>query len=290
LRRETLKEPSGGADTLARAGNASPELIPDPKEACMHLPEPIPPSVHDESFAGVTYHIRGELVPELQIEVGAQSVMFEHHVMLWKQPQVNVELRKLPGAIKRKIAGLDFFVTRTAGAGRIAFSRDSAGQCVPLHLSAGQGLDVREHQFLAATDNIEYSFERVKGIQNMLLGGTGFFIDKFRASDGDALVWLHGHGNVFVVALDEGEQLDVEAGSWLYKDPTVKLEAVSMGLKSGIFGGGGKLTWNRFTGPGRLALQTMFIAPIEGETANGKTSAAATGGIAGALISGLAGN
>lgn len=256
----------------------------------MHLPEPIPPAVHDESFAGVTYHIRGELVPELQIEVGGQSVMFEHHVMLWKQPQVDVELRKLPGAIKRKIAGLDFFVTRTQGAGRIAFSRDTPGQCVPLHLGAGQALDVREHQFLAATDNVEYSFERVKGIQNMLLGGTGFFIDKFRASDGDALVWLHGHGNVFLVALDEGEQLDVEAGSWLYKDPTVRLEAVTMGLKSGLFGGGGKLTWNRFTGPGRLAIQTMFIAPLEGEPANGKAGAAATGGIAGALISGLAGS
>jgi uncharacterized protein (AIM24 family) len=256
----------------------------------MHLPEPIPPAVSDESFAGVTYHIRGELVPELQIEVGDASVMFEHHVMLWKQPQVEVQLRKLPGAIKRKIAGLDFFVTRTAGAGRIAFSRDSAGQCVPLHLSAGQGVDVREHQFIAATDSVDYSFERVKGIQNMLAGGSGFFIDKFRAPNEDALVWLHGHGNVFVVALDEGEQIDVEAGSWLYKDPTVKLEAVTMGLKSGMFGGGGKLTWNRFTGPGRLAIQTMFIAPAEGEEASGRAGAAASGGLTGALIGGLTGN
>jgi uncharacterized protein (AIM24 family) len=72
----------------------------------------------------------------------------------------------------------------------------------------------------------------------MVLGGSGFFIDKFRASDGDALVWLHGHGNVFLVQLDDGEQLDVEAGAWLYKDPTVSLEAVTMGLKTGIVGGG----------------------------------------------------
>ena len=70
----------------------------------MHLPEPIPASVHDETFAGVTYHIRGELVPELQIDVGEQSVMFEHHVLLWKETQLNIELKKLPGAIKRKIA------------------------------------------------------------------------------------------------------------------------------------------------------------------------------------------
>jgi uncharacterized protein (AIM24 family) len=256
----------------------------------MHLPEPIPPVVHDESFAGVTYHIRGELVPELQVEVGQQSVMFEHHVLLWKETQVNVELRKLPGAVKRKIAGLEFFVTHTSGAGRIAFSRDSAGQCIPLHLRQGEGLDVREHQFVAATNNLDYSFERIKGVQNMVLGGSGFFMDKFRATDGDALVWLHGHGNVFLVALEEGEQLDVEAGAWLYKDPTVRLEAITMGLKSGMFGGGGKLTWNRFTGPGRLAIQTMFIAPLEGQgSAGSNASAAAAGGITGALISGLTG-
>ena len=251
----------------------------------MHLPEPIPPVVHDESFAGVTYHIRGELVPELQIEIGNQAVMFEHHVLLWKETQLNIELKKLPGAVKRKIAGLEFFVTRTSGSGRIAFSRDSPGQCVPLHLRQGEGLDVREHQFIAATDNLDYSFERIKGVQNMLLGGSGFFMDKFRATDGDALVWLHGHGNVFLVNLDDSEQIDVEAGGWLYKDPSVKLEAVTMGLKTGIFGGGGKLTWNRFTGPGRLAIQTMFIAPLEG--VESAAPAAATGGVAGALISGL---
>ena len=163
----------------------------------MQLPEPIQSTIHDESFAGVTYHVRGELVPELQIEVSNRAVMFEHHVLLWKQTQLNIELKKLPGGMKRKIAGLEFFVTRTSGSGRIAFSRDSPGQCIPLHLRQGEGLDVREHQFIAATDNLDYSFERIKGVQNMLLGGTGFFMDKFRATDGDALVWLHGHGNVF---------------------------------------------------------------------------------------------
>ena len=179
-------------------------------------------------------------------------------MLLWKETQVDIELKKLPGGIKRKIAGLEYFVTRTSGSGRIAFSPAdmSPGQCVPMHLSQGEGLDVREHQFLAATDNLDYSFERIKGVQNMLLGGSGLFMDKFRAKDGDALVWLHGHGNVFLVNLGDGEQLDVEAGAWLYKDPSVQLEAVTMGLKTGLMGGGGKLTWNRFTGPGRLAIQT----------------------------------
>ena len=253
----------------------------------MPLPEQIPVSAHDETFAGVSYHIRGELVPELQIDISGRQVMFEHHTLLWKETQLNVELKKLPGAIKRKIAGLEFFVTRTSGSGRIAFSRDSAGQCVPMHLSQGEGLDVREHQFLAATDNLDYSFERIKGVQNMLLGGSGIFMDKFRATDGDALVWLHGHGNVFLVNLDPEEQLDVEAGGWLFKDPSVKLESITMGLKTGIMGGGGKLTWNRFTGPGRLAIQTLFIAPLEGMDNNTAATAGAAG-LAGALIGGLA--
>src|ERR1700682_2672840 len=148
----------------------------------MHIPEPIPTDIRDETFAGVTYHIRGQLVPELQIELSSAPVMFEHHVLLWKEPGVNIELRKLPGGIQRKIAGLDFFVTRALGPGRIAFSRDWPGQCIPLHLQRGQALNVREHHFLAATDNLEYSFERVKGVRNMLMGGSGFFIDNFSAT------------------------------------------------------------------------------------------------------------
>ena len=63
----------------------------------MNIPEPISIDLRDESFAGVTYHVRGALVPELQVELTAASVMFEHHVLLWKEPSVEIELRKLPG-------------------------------------------------------------------------------------------------------------------------------------------------------------------------------------------------
>ena len=253
----------------------------------MPLPEPIPVTspTRPSRASPTTSAATGARAAD---RLTGQAVMFEHHMLLWKETQLDVELKKLPGGIKRKIAGLEYFVTRTSGSGRIAFSRDSAGQCMPMHLSQGEGLDVREHQFIAATDNLDYSFERLKGVQNMLLGGSGIFMDKFRATNGDALVWLHGHGNVFLVNLGDGEQLDVEAGAWLYKDPTVKLEAVTMGLKTGIMGGGGKLTWNRFTGPGRLAIQTMFIAPMEGEWDTSNNAQAATaGGLAGALIGGL---
>ncbi|HLW96830.1 MAG TPA: AIM24 family protein [Solirubrobacteraceae bacterium] len=251
----------------------------------MNLPEPIPTTITDESFAGVTYHIRGALVPELQLELSGQAVMFEHHTLLWKETAVKVELRALKGGVKRKIAGLDFFVTKAIGPGRIAFSRDWPGQVIPLHLPSGKALNVREHHFLAATDNVDYSFERVKGVRNMLLGGSGLFIDSFSASNGDALLFVNGQGNVFEVELGAGETIDVEAGGWLYKDTSVTLESVSLGLKTGMFAGDHKMTFNRFTGPGKLAIQTLYLEPVE-SVERGAGDAAA-GGVAGAVISGL---
>ena len=251
----------------------------------MNLPEPIKTTITDETFAGVTYHIRGGLVPELQLELTGQDVMFQHHTLLWNEAGTKIELRKLPGGVKRKIAGLDFFVTKAIAPGRIAFSRDWPGQCIPLHLSQGHSLNVREHHFLAATDNVDYSFERVKGVRNMLLGGSGLFIDTFAAKNGDVVLWISGQGNVFEVELGAGEQIDVEAGGWLYKDTSVKLESVSLGLKTGMFAGDHKMTFNRFTGPGRLAIQTLYLEPVEAE--GGAVKDAAAGGVAGAVIGGL---
>jgi uncharacterized protein (AIM24 family) len=61
-----------------------------------------------------------------------------------------------------------------AGTGWSLMSLIRGGHIVPIHFKQGQELHVREHQFLAATSNIDYTFERVKGVSNMLLGSTGF--------------------------------------------------------------------------------------------------------------------
>jgi hypothetical protein len=45
------------------------------------------------------------------------------------------------------------------------------GHVFGIHLKPGQELHVREHQFLAATGNVDYNYERVKGLSNMLFGG-----------------------------------------------------------------------------------------------------------------------
>jgi uncharacterized protein (AIM24 family) len=224
----------------------------------MDRPRLLPTKAIDESFAGVTYHLDGELVPALTIELPpGGSAYFEHHVLLWKHPSVTIGIRAMKGALKRMIAGMQIFITEATGPGQIAFSRDGAGHIVPIHIKAGEELHVREHQFLAATANIDYTFERVKGVANMLFGGTGFFIDKFHGHQGEGILWLHGYGNVFEKVLGVGEAIDVEPGGWLYKDPTVRMETNITRLATGFLAGT-NLILNRFTGPGRIALQSMY--------------------------------
>jgi len=223
------------------------------------LPRLLPMTAEGETFAGVTYHLDGELVPVLTVSVAPdQPVYFEHHIMLWKHPAVDIRIRAMKGALKRMIAGMQIFVTEAVGQGQIAFSRDGAGHIFGMHLKDGQELHVREHQFLAATKSIEYTFERVRGIGTMLFGGTGFFIDKFHARGGDGILWLHGYGNVFEKVLAPGEMIDVEPGGWLYKDPSVQMSTNVQRLATGIFGSMNFIT-NRCAGPGRVGIQSMYL-------------------------------
>jgi uncharacterized protein (AIM24 family) len=177
---------------------------------------------------------------------------------LWKNTNVRIRIKPMAGALKRMVAGMQVFVTEASGDGIIAFSRDGAGHIVPIHMPRGTELHVREHQFLAATNAIDYSFERVRGVSNMLFGGSGFFVDKFHSHQGDGIVWLHGYGNVFEKVLAPGETIDVEPSGWLYKDIGVKMETVIDKLSSGFFGGMNFIV-NRFTGPGRIGIQSMYL-------------------------------
>jgi len=225
----------------------------------MAVPVLMPTNVQDESFAQVTYHVQGEIVPVLVVEVGPNPVFFEHNVLLWKDPRLNIAVKPLSGGIKRMIAGMPLVMVETQGAGRIGFSRDGAGHVFGLHFARGQGVDVREHQWLAATATLDYSFQRVKGVANIMLSGTGFFIDTFRCTGPEGILWLHGYGNVFEITLQPNEQIDIEPGAWIYKDQGVRMETVAQKLATGIFASGGQFVFNRFTGPGRIGIQSMSV-------------------------------
>ena len=231
-----------------------------------------------------TIRVEGELVPVVDIELGPRTtVYFEHHILLWKQPQVRLGFMGLQNAGKRFFAGLQIFISTAQGPGNIAMSREAPGQVVALQLNPGQAVDVREHQFLCATNSIAYDFYWQQGLANVFFSRSGLFIDRFTASGEPGALLLHGYGNVFEKQLAPGEQLDVEPGAWLWKDGSVRMDTVTVlqsGGGGGLMGalgalvGGASLMMNRFTGPGRLGLQSMtYHEPAyEGATQQGGSS------------------
>ena len=259
--------------------------------------EPVPESDNPKDpivLGDMTIKVEGELVPVVDVELGvAQTVYFEHHILLWKQPNVTLGFMGLKNAAKRMFSGLQIFISTAKGPGNIAFSREAPGQVVALRLSPGQAVDVREHQFLLATSNVDYNFYWQTGLANVLFSRTGLFIDRFTAQQGQGIVLLHGYGNVFEKTLQPGEMLDVEPGAWLWKDANVRMDTVSVlqsqgagGLLGalGAFVGGAALTLNRFYGPGRLGLQSMTYHEPAAEGAQQTGGTSNIGGVLGSLF------
>ncbi|HYT28981.1 MAG TPA: AIM24 family protein [Ktedonobacteraceae bacterium] len=244
--------------------------------------------------ADMTISIDGELVPVVDIMLGNQlSIYFEHHILLWKHPGVQIGFKSLRGMAKRFFAGLQIFITEAQGPGNISFSRDSVGQVVALRLQPGQLVEVREHQFLVATSNIDYGFTFVQGAANILFSRTGLFVDQFTCRGGEGMLLLHGYGNVFEKNLAPGETLDVEPGAWLWKDPSVQMTVTTVAGSQrggGIFGAigglmaGASIILNRFTGPGRLGIQSMSYHPPQAEGASQAGGTSNVGGTLGQLF------
>lgn len=258
----------------------------------MAAPVSLPTHIPDGTGPGLAYRVEGELVPVLHLSLsGEVPILHEHHVLLWKQPQVDISIARLGGigkSLKRMVAGMPVFFTQATGRGEFAVSRDNVGQLVALPLAAGQQLLVREHAFLASA-NTDYTFERAGGIGSMLFGSQGFFIDRFTGLPGDGLLFLHAHGNAQEFHLQPGEVIDVEPGGWLYRDPSVGYTQQVFGLKTGMFSGGGNLVWNRFTGPGRVGIQSGYYSGEAGAAAAGAAIGGARGGIGGAVSGGVLG-
>src|ERR1700734_3425561 len=211
------------------------------------------------SFSSSTCQVEGEIVPVAEIHLGANdSVFFEHHIMLWKDDNVPLTVLSLPGGLKRAFAGMPFIISVATGPGRIAFSRDGPGELGVLPLHPGMELDVREHAFLLASHQIDYSFVRIKGLANALHGGNGMWMDRFVTSNQPGLLILHGNGNVLQRTLGAGEKILVEPGAFLYKDSSVTLQTQQIQLKTGMLGHH-NMYLAEMTGPGRVGIQSMYV-------------------------------
>jgi uncharacterized protein (AIM24 family) len=259
--------------------------------------EPVPEAGNPKSpitIGDMTIKVEGELVPVVDVELGRrQTIYFEHHILLWKQPNVTLGFMGLQNVAKRVFAGLQIFISTAQGPGNIAMSREAPGQIVALRLQPGQSVDVREHQFLMATSAVDYNFYWQTGLANVFFSRAGLFIDRFTAGREEGVVLLHGYGNVFEKMLAPGEMIDVEPGAWLWKDANVRMDTVTVlqsggggGLMGalGAFVGGASLVMNRLYGPGRVGLQSMTYHEPAAEGAQQQGGQSNIGGVIGSLF------
>lgn len=207
----------------------------------------------------VAYSVHGSLVPVLEFQIDERTkVFFEHYVLLYREPGVALTAAMPRGALRRAIGKMPIILAAASGSGKLGLSRDGPGQVLGVTVQDGSALDVREHQFLAATANMAYGYTRVRGVANLLFGGSGFFIDQFTAHGGPGVVWLHAYGNFTEVVLGADENLDVEPGGWVYKDHAMRMQTVPVNISAGLLASQ-SFVLNRFHGPGRLGIQSMSV-------------------------------
>ena len=216
-----------------------------------------------------TCQIEGIYVPVADFNLAAgDSVYFAHHVLLWKDPQVEIKRMPLSGAFTRMLAGLPLVMTAAHGPGHIAFSRDEPGEMIALPLQPGQSIDVREHLLLAATSNVNYTwfdtqiwYSTRRGNENETHYPAGHFMDRFTALDQPGLLLLHAGGNVFIRHLAEGQSLFIKPTALVYKDRTVSM-ALRVQYPTGYSFMAHRLMWMHLVGPGRVAIQSAY-EPVE---------------------------
>jgi uncharacterized protein (AIM24 family) len=246
---------NNAADAVQCASCAAPLDVKDKVSDSGWREAPRLRDMEEFKFGNSTLQVEGKYVPVADIALQqGDSVYFEQHTLLWKEPGVPLEQYKLPSS--RRAHGMPYSVLYAKGPGRVAFSRDAPGELVVMPIHPGMELDVREHAFLLASHSVTYSFVRIKGLANLLHGGNGMYLDRFVAQAQPGMLMLHGNGDVLQRTLAAGETILVEAGKFLYKDATVKLDTVPVpGVKTGLFS---KLYVAQLTGPGRVGIQSMY--------------------------------
>jgi uncharacterized protein (AIM24 family) len=213
--------------------------------------------------------IEGLYVPMADFNLAAgDGLYFAHHVLLWKDPEIEVRRMPLKGAFSRMMAGLPIIMTEAHGPGHIAFSRDEPGEMIALPLQPGQAVHVREHMFLAATHSVAYDwfttgvwFTTDTDKETEYHYPVGQFMDHFSAGQTPGLLLLHAAGNVFVRKLTENQTLLIKPTALVYTDPTVKL-ALHIDYPIGGILSSNPILWLHLSGPGRVAIQSAY-EPME---------------------------
>jgi uncharacterized protein (AIM24 family) len=222
--------------------------------------------------------IAGTTVPVAEFNLANQEmVYFSHHVLLWADPATRMQNMSMRGGWKRMMAGMPLIMMEAHGPGHIALSDNHAGEVIALPLQHGQAMWVKEHRFLTATGNVNYSWASndvwyVTGDDNdqETHYPMGQFGDIFTAADRPGLLLLHAQGNVFIRDLKQGESLLIQPTSLVYRDTSVRVHLhLEYPRNQGFAFWSNRHDYRnilvRLTGPGRVAVQSKFEPPEDME-------------------------
>jgi uncharacterized protein (AIM24 family) len=111
----------------------------EPEVAMPAAPELLPTQIAEGRAPGLAYRLEGELVPALHMNLdGSVPVYFEHHVLLWKYPEMQIGTHPLKKGLKRRVFGgmpLLLLEAQSAASSRSAATR--SGSSSPCHLGPG---------------------------------------------------------------------------------------------------------------------------------------------------------
>ena len=222
--------------------------------------------------------IAGATVPVAEFSLAPNDwIYFSHHVLLWTEPNTKLSTMSMSGGWNRKLAGLPLMMVEAHGPGHVALSENHAGEVVALPLQRGQEMWVKEHRFLTATGNVRYNWHQT-GVWYTTGSGDdqethypmGQFGDVFGAHQGPGMLLLHAPGNVFIRDLQPGQHLLIQPSSLLYRDVTVQMHLHleyprNMGLAFWSNRWSYRNVMVRLTGPGRVAVQSVYTPPEDTE-------------------------
>ncbi|HXW45083.1 MAG TPA: AIM24 family protein [Streptosporangiaceae bacterium] len=224
-------------------------------------------------FNRSTCQIAGKYVPVAEMNLDPQdSVYFSHHVLLHADPNIKLDMMRMPGGWNRMLAGMPLIMMTAQGPGHVAISADHPGETIAVPLQHNQAIDVVEHRFLVATANVGYRWEN-SGIWYTTVNGDeqewhyplGQTMDLFSAQGGPGLLLLHAPGNTFIRDLQPGERILVQPGGLIWKDRSVRM-SLHFEYPHGTYWFSSarwqaKGIWLTLHGPGRVAVQSVFEPP-----------------------------
>jgi uncharacterized protein (AIM24 family) len=224
-------------------------------------------------FGHSTCQISGTYVPVAEMNLHQDdSVYFSHHVLLHTDPQVRLDAMKMKGGWNRRLAGMPLIMMTASGPGHIAFSADHPGETLVVPLQANHAVDVTEHRFLVATNNVGYHWEQA-GVWFTTQDGDdqewhyplGPTMDRFTAQGGPGLLLLHAPGNTFIRDLSRGERILIQPSSLIWKDRSVGM-SLHFEYPRGTYWFSSrkwqtKSVWLVMHGPGRIAVKSVFERP-----------------------------